>query len=92
MAKTRNALRRDAAEEVCWDLVLAINLGGLNDVEDGWRKMIGDSLGKWAELVDEEWFHQDCGDTCTNPLHQKGVDGGEVEEKVVAEAEQPVIG
>lgn len=89
---SRNAQRRDAAEEVCWSILLAIELGGLEGVEPAWRKFIGEELQKWAELVDDPNFHKACGDACRNLLHQKGVDGGEGEEKVVAEDEQPVIG
>jgi hypothetical protein len=91
MTKTRNAQRRDAAEDVCWSLLIAIELGGLNEVEDGWRKMIGTELGKWAELVDDPAFHKDCEDTCTNPLHKEGVDGGEGEEKAVAEPAHGIL-
>ena len=81
MAKTRSARRRDAAEEVCWELMIAIPLGGMDDVEVGWRKLIAEPLQKWAELIDEPWFHKDCPEECPNPLHKKGVDGEGVEEK-----------
>lgn len=50
MARTKEAQRRAAAEEVCWSLMLMMELGGLEKIDLGWRKVLGDPFGKWAEL------------------------------------------
>lgn len=45
--------RRKAAEEVCWALMLMIGLGGLDEVDLEWRKMLGEPMEKWADLAVE---------------------------------------
>lgn len=53
MARTKEAQRRAAAEEVCWSLMLMMELGGLEGIDMGWRRMLGDPLEKWAKLCEE---------------------------------------
>lgn len=43
--------RRSAAEEACWALMLALALGGLEDVPIEWRPLIADPLQRWADLA-----------------------------------------
>lgn len=52
MAKTKAAQRRDAAEEVCWCLMLMMQLGGL-EIPVEWRKFLGPSMDRWADLCVE---------------------------------------
>lgn len=47
--KQRRKLVRDAAEEVCWALTLAVNFG-FNDKE--LADFIRDDFKTWADLVD----------------------------------------
>lgn len=49
MAKTKAAQRRDAAEEVCWTLMLMMELGGL-EIPMEWRKFLSPPMDKWADL------------------------------------------
>lgn len=51
MAKTLAAQRRSRAEEVCWSLMLALNLGGLDEIPLEWRSLIADPLQAWCDLA-----------------------------------------
>jgi hypothetical protein len=53
MARTKEAQRRYAAEEVCWSLMLMMELGGLEQIPLEWRKLLADPLEKWAKLCEE---------------------------------------
>lgn len=76
MAKTRQAQRRDRAEDVCWSLMIMMGLGALDGIPLEWRKQLADPLEEWIEMVDEEWVHKECLEDCPNPLHkQKAVVG-----------------
>lgn len=51
MAATKQAQRRSAAEEVCWALMLMVNLGGLDGMDLDWRKYLADPLLSWCDLA-----------------------------------------
>jgi hypothetical protein len=42
--------RKEAAEEVCWALMLMMDLGGL-DIPMEWREELGKSMEEWVELA-----------------------------------------
>lgn len=44
--------RRSAAEEVCWTLVLMMDLGGL-EIEPEWRDYLAGPMGAWTALAVE---------------------------------------
>lgn len=50
MARTLEAQRRAAAEEVCWALVVMMGLGGL-EIPMEWRKYLGNVMDPWVELA-----------------------------------------
>lgn len=52
MARTKEAQRKIAAEEVCWSLMIMMELGGLEGIPLEWRKQLGDPLEKWAKLCE----------------------------------------
>lgn len=51
--KQRRKLVRDAAEEVCWSITIAVNTG-LNDRD--LAEFIREDVKKWADLVDWETY------------------------------------
>lgn len=50
MAKNKAAQRRDAAEEVCWGLLLLMGIGGF-DIPQSERDFISPYLEIWADLA-----------------------------------------
>jgi hypothetical protein len=50
VSKTLAARRREAAEEVCWSLLIMMDLGGL-DIPLEWRKYLADSMEPWVDLA-----------------------------------------
>lgn len=50
--KTLTKKRRDAAEEVCYAVILLMALGFL-DVPDAERKLLGEPMQVWANLAEE---------------------------------------
>lgn len=52
MSKTKQARRRDQAEEVCWSIMLMMELGGL-EIPMEWRPILADPMGEWARLATE---------------------------------------
>ena len=52
MARTKAAQRRLAAEEVCWALMLMMQLG-LLEIPVGDRKILAEPMEKWAKLCVE---------------------------------------
>ena len=53
MAKNKAARRRDAAEEVCFTLLLMMELGGLDIKDKEWRECLGKPMEVWADLAVE---------------------------------------
>jgi hypothetical protein len=51
LAKNKAARRRDAADEVCFTLLLMMELGGLDIKDKGWREFLGKPMEKWADLA-----------------------------------------
>jgi hypothetical protein len=82
MGRTLVAQRRYAAEEVCWSLMLVMQLGGMDEIPLEWRKLIADPLMEWCKL---------CEATGQMKKEPEGEDGGEEEEKEVAVSGSPVI-
>jgi hypothetical protein len=50
MAKTNAAKRRDAAEQVCWTLMLMMSIGML-ELPDASRVMLGNVMEVWSDLA-----------------------------------------
>jgi hypothetical protein len=51
MAATKAAQRRAAAEQVCWALLIMMELGGLDGVPMDWRPFLTEPLTEWLDLA-----------------------------------------
>jgi hypothetical protein len=48
--RRRREQRRDAAEEVCWRILILMGIGALEDVPMRLRDLVAEPMQKWADL------------------------------------------